>query len=127
MGRVMGIVLNFALGSVSYKPRYRFSLFLPSLIRVRSTPSRLHPTQNSPDPKYKASPRSGFSIPNLCKIKSPATDVTGLFMGRMMGFEPTHKGTTILGLNRLTTSAISYLKYKTNKPFFQAIFLISYI
>ena len=36
-----------------------------------------------------------------------------------MGFEPTHKGTTILGLNRLTTSAISYLKYKTNIAFFQ--------
>ena len=33
-----------------------------------------------------------------------------------MGFEPTHKGTTILGLNRLTTSAISLLIYSnTNK------------
>ena len=29
-------------------------------------------------------------------------------MGRKMGFEPTHIGTTIRGLNRLTTSAISY-------------------
>ena len=39
-----------------------------------------------------------------------------LKMGRMMGFEPTHKGTTILGLNRLTTSAISLLIHSnTNK------------
>lgn len=29
-------------------------------------------------------------------------------MGRKMGFEPTHIGTTIRGLNHLTTSAISY-------------------
>lgn len=32
-----------------------------------------------------------------------------LKMGRKMGFEPTHIGTTIRGLNRLTTSAISYV------------------
>ena len=28
-------------------------------------------------------------------------------MGRLVGFEPTHIGTTIRGLNRLTTDAIS--------------------
>ena len=70
-------------------------------------------------PTYNAPHCSGFPFQTQHKIKSPVTYVTGLFMGRMMGFEPTHKGTTILGLNRLTTSAISYLKYKTNIALFQ--------
>ena len=45
------------------------------------------------------------------------------FMGRQVGFEPTHIGTTIRGLNRLTTSAISLtLVSITNKYFKTSIF-----
>ena len=48
--------------------------------------------------------------------KRPTYEAFLIKMGRMMGFEPTHKGTTILGLNRLTTSAISLLIHSnTNK------------
>ena len=36
-------------------------------------------------------------------------------MGRLVGFEPTHIGTTIRGLNRLTTDAISCLLTYHNK------------
>ena len=42
------------------------------------------------------------------QIKKTLTKVKVFFMGRKMGFEPTHIGTTIRGLNHLTTSAISY-------------------
>ena len=39
-------------------------------------------------------------------------------MGRLMGFEPMHIGTTIRGLNRLTTGAIiSTVSSITNKDF----------
>ena len=46
----------------------------------------------------------GFSP--TCIIKSPATEVTELFMGRVVGVEPTHIGTTIRGLNHLAIPAI---------------------
>jgi hypothetical protein len=40
-------------------------------------------------------------------------------MGRLMGFEPMHIGTTIRGLNRLTTGAIFPTYFSiTNKDFF---------
>lgn len=40
-------------------------------------------------------------------------------MGRLMGFEPMHIGTTIRGLNRLTTGAMFPTYFSiTNKDFF---------
>ena len=36
-------------------------------------------------------------------------------MGRLMGFEPMHIGTTIRGLNRLTTGAINLIIYYQKK------------
>ena len=38
-------------------------------------------------------------------------------MGRLMGFEPMHIGTTIRGLNRLTTGAIVYYFSIANKDY----------
>ncbi len=38
-------------------------------------------------------------------------------MGRLMGFEPMHIGTTIRGLNRLTTGAIFAISSISNKDF----------
>lgn len=53
-------------------------------------------------------------------------------MGRVVGFEPTHIGTTIRGLNRLTTPAISFVYYmipnkysKSSKHFFKLFAYIS--
>ena len=43
------------------------------------------------------------------QIKQTPTKVGVCFMGRVVGFEPTHNGTTIRGLNHLTTPAI-YLR-----------------
>lgn len=37
-------------------------------------------------------------------------------MGRVVGFEPTHNGTTIRGLNHLTTPAISSLAIYSASP-----------
>ena len=37
------------------------------------------------------------------------------FMGWVMGFEPTHVGTTIRGLNRLATPTIYYFEKETIK------------
>ena len=42
------------------------------------------------------------------QIKKTSTKVKVFFMGRIVGFEPTHIGTTIRGLNRLTISAMSF-------------------
>ena len=45
-----------------------------------------------------------------------------VFLGRAVGFEPTHIGTTIRGLNRLTTPAISqYIQYQLKIPVCQYI------
>lgn len=45
--------------------------------------------------------------------KIPDNIVIRYFMGREMGFEPTHNGTTIRGLNHLTTPAIDFIIIKT--------------
>ena len=43
-----------------------------------------------------------------------------LKMGRIVGFEPTHIGTTIRGLNHLTISAISSNKISISNKYFLA-------
>ena len=40
------------------------------------------------------------------QIKKTLAKAKVFFMGRIVGFEPTHIGTTIRGLNRLTISAM---------------------
>ena len=64
----------------------------------------------------------GFS-PSQRIIKEMITKVIISFMGRVVGFEPTHNGTTIRGLNHLTKPAISIsiLSNKSRKS--SAIFL----
>ena len=41
-------------------------------------------------------------------------------MGRLMGFEPMHIGTTIRGLNRLTTGAIVFAKSSISNKDYKA-------
>lgn len=51
-----------------------------------------------------------------CQRKNNTTRMDGvIFMGWVMGFEPTHVGTTIRGLNRLATPTIYYFEKETIK------------
>ena len=59
---------------------------------------------------------NGFS-PSHTQIKKMITNVIIFFMGRVVGFEPTHNGTTIRGLNHLTTPAICLLFNTITKIF----------
>ena len=71
----------------------------------------------------RAEPRQGSALwwvlisQQLCIIKEMITEVIISFMGRVVGFEPTHIGTTIRGLNRLTTSAINHQTQYTKSSF----------
>ena len=53
-----------------------------------------------------ALPRRVLQPCKLLKIKYSVAKATEYFMGRLMGFEPMHIGTTIRGLNHLATPAI---------------------
>ena len=53
---------------------------------------------------------SRFS-PSHTQIKKVLAKAKTFFMGRVVGFEPTHNGTTIRGLNHLTTPAINVLAF----------------
>ena len=46
---------------------------------------------------------------------TPSEWMVLFFMGWVMGFEPTHVGTTIRGLNRLATPTIYYFEKETIK------------
>ena len=61
--------------------------------------------------------RNGFT-PSSHTIKNTITNAIVFFMGRVMGIEPTNIGTTIRGLNRLATPAISSLTLKQTNLFF---------
>ena len=56
-------------------------------------------------------------------IKNTITNAIVFFMGRVMGIEPTNIGTTIRGLNRLATPAISSLTLKQTNLFFNYHFI----
>ena len=72
-----------------FRPRNAIKSFRPNVLK-----------------KGTAEPTKRWFLISTTQIKRPITKVIGLFMGRVVGFEPTHNGTTIRGLNHLTTPAI---------------------
>ena len=60
-------------------------------------------------------PEKTLIIPN-----KKAPEGAFLKMGRIVGFEPTHIGTTIRGLNHLTISAMNSNKFSISNKYFLA-------
>ena len=75
------------------------------LRRIITSPEQNHLSCTNTRTEIRRTHRSGFS-PSPHTIKYTITKVIVHFMGRVVGFEPTHNGTTIRGLNHLTTPAI---------------------
>ena len=67
-----------------------------------------HSTHRSLEPRQPLRSVVFFKSQKHQIIKYLITLVIRYFMGRVVGFEPTHIGTTIRGLNRLAIPAISF-------------------
>ena len=112
MGQAMGLSWIFCVKRVFGFGKIK-CYFLPKAFALRKKSARTH-IQNFV--------LCGF-LPSHTLIKKQITNVICSFMGRVMGFEPMHIGTTIRGLNHLTILATSFLLFNFQTFVLWSLFL----